>query len=90
MGARARLPRKAAALTDQEAGTLSEAGGEPSVPTPSMDFLNLIGRVSAIARGSNSGSSMTPQILRICMPKAAVFPLYDAGNIVGHDLGLRL
>jgi hypothetical protein len=44
------------------------SGRDPSVPTPAMDFSNLMGLESAIALGSNSESSITPQILRICMP----------------------
>ena len=39
-----------------------------SVPIPSIDFLNAMALESAIALGSNASSSMTPQILRICMP----------------------
>ena len=39
-----------------------------NVPTPSIDFLNAIFLESAIALGSKCGSSMTPQILRICIP----------------------
>jgi hypothetical protein len=34
------------------ADKVSGSRGDPSVPTPSIDFLNLIGLVSAIARGS--------------------------------------
>jgi hypothetical protein len=42
------------------------SSGEAGVanPAPSMDFLKGIGRVSAIARGSKSSSSMTPHLLR--------------------------